>query len=345
MTNYNPDKVKAELLSKIRKEKVKSRLNKRKKYFSYAAMLILICAFSVSYFMLDNQQDIEKSISDVDYSKEIKSDEIILKFEDGKERIIKTNEANKLKNGSGKVYGKQIKDTLYYNKVNDSEKLVFNELSVPFGKRFNLVLSDGTIVQLNSGTYIKYPVQFIEGHNREIVLKGEAYFDVAHSDTDKFIVKANNLDVMVLGTEFNVSFFPEDDEIEVVLVKGSVKIKNKSIRNVRNEWFLKSGCLASYNKEYEEMAINKTDVSLHTAWRKGDIRFKSTAFKNIIKKLERHFNQKIQNEYKYLDEQIYTASFYDGETIEEILSYFKEDIQFSFSKKNNKIIIKNPLTD
>lgn len=342
MTDYNSNKAKEELIKKIRKDKKRNKLIAYKKYLRYAA--ILVFALCLPYFISNNFLKETSSIEVVNLDK-INSNEIILKLDNGDIEIIKTNEDNYLKNDLGEVYGIQKKETLQYDIANNVTELVYNELTVPYGKRFNIVLSDGTRIELNAGTYIKYPIQFIEGLTRKVFLKGEAYFDVTHNDTDKFIVNADNLNIEVLGTEFNVSHYPEDDKIETVLVEGSVLIRDlKSKKN--NGFILKPGYLATYNREFKEMAIINTDVTFYTAWRYGAIRFKSTSFKNIIKKLSRHFDQEIISHYKYLDEQIYTASFYDGETLEEILSYFVEDTEFRYTKKqNNNIVITNPLSD
>ena len=234
---------------------------------------------------------------------------------------------------------------LEYNNQNDINELTYNELTIPYGKQMKLVLSDGTKVDLNAGSHIKYPIRFIEGLNREVFLKGEAYFDVAHKDIDKFIVNVDDLDIEVLGTEFNISHYPEDDNIKTVLVEGSVMIRSNKGKGAKagGEFILKPGQLASFNKEYKEMAIIETDVKFHTAWRDGEIRFKSASFKNITKVLERRFNKEIENEYKYLDEQIYTASFYNGETFEDILTYFMEDTKFTYTQNENVINITNPL--
>ncbi len=340
MTDYNSNKVKEELLKKIRKDEKRKKFFKYKNYLKYAAILII--ALSVSFYTY-NVLNLKKPTNEIVNVDEHKSDEIILKLDNGETRIIKSNQNNTLKNSLGLVYGVQKKETLQYDSTNVVNELVYNELIIPYGKRFNLVLSDGTKIELNAGSYIKYPVQFIEGLSRKVFLKGEAYFDVAHNDNDKFIVNADNLDIEVLGTEFNVSFYPEDDKIETVLVEGSVLINNTNIEN--NKFLLKPGHIASYNREFGEMAIIKMDTTFYTAWRYGAVGFKSKSFKDILKKLERHFDQELVNYYKYLDEQIYTASFYDGETLEEILSYFNEETQFKYIKNNNQIIITNPLTN
>ncbi len=338
MTNHSPDKIKEELLNRIKADKRTKKNIQYKQIFKYAA--ILICVLSISYYAFYN---ISKTADPVlDIVKELESDEIILKLENGQEKVVKTNESKSFKNKKGSVYGKQKSDTLEYVVIKGVKDLVYNELIVPYGKRFTIVLSDGTTIDLNSGTYIKYPIQFIDGLNREVILKGEAYFNVAHKDKDRFIVNIDDLNIEVLGTKFNVSCYTEDKKIETALVEGAVKIEKEKSK-ISKRFLLKPGQLASYNKLFNEMAIINTDVTFYTDWRFGAVRFKSVSFNDILKELERHFDVTIKNDYKYLGEQIYTASFYDGESIENILSYFNEDTQFIYSKNKDNIIITNPL--
>src|SRR5690606_24289275 len=97
-------------------------------------------------------------------------------------------------------------------------------LKVPYGKRFNLILSDGTMVYLNSGTSIKYPVKFPNKGNRQVYLSGEAFFEVTENKEKPFIVATDDgMKVKVLGTSFNVKSYPEDGNIETTLIKGKVR--------------------------------------------------------------------------------------------------------------------------
>ena len=115
------------------------------------------------------------------------------------------------------MVGNQNGNKIVYDTETTLEKLVYNTIKIPYGKRFELQLSDGTIVHLNSGTTLKYPVKFIASGNRQVFLDGEAFFDVAKDKTHPFVVNADNLNVRVLGTHFNVSNYPEDKLTDIVL--------------------------------------------------------------------------------------------------------------------------------
>jgi transmembrane sensor len=100
------------------------------------------------------------------------------------------------------------------------------ELQVPYGARSQLTLPDGSMIWLNAGSKIKYNRDF--GINsRDVYLNGEAYFDVEKSK-HPFIVHTSYLDLKVLGTSFNVKAYPDEELIEATLVKGSIRVENKS---------------------------------------------------------------------------------------------------------------------
>ena len=99
-------------------------------------------------------------------------------------------------------------------------------MSNPFGMLSTITLPDGSKVILNAGTTITYPNAFVS-KNREVEINGEAFFEVAHDAEHPFIVKANQINVEVLGTQFNVKAYEEDDWIEVSLSEGKVEVQSK----------------------------------------------------------------------------------------------------------------------
>lgn len=103
--------------------------------------------------------------------------------------------------------------------------LVYNTLTVPYGSRFKLQLSDGTKVKLNVGSSIKYPVAFT-GDKRVVEVTGEVFFDVAPDSRHPFIVKAHKEDIEVLGTDFVVSDYPGEKQAKVAVASGLVRVRS-----------------------------------------------------------------------------------------------------------------------
>lgn len=330
--NENP------IISKKIKPTIIRRIS-RSRIYKVAATIIIV--FGLYYlFQLDFLGKQSSQISD----KIIDPNAITLKLNNGDIKIISKDNQQNIIDTDGKIIGIQNGTELNYTKNKTIKKLVYNEITVPYGKHLDLVLSDGTQIKLNSGTKIKYPVQFIKGMERKIYLRGEAYFDVAKDKLHPFIANVNDINVSVLGTQFNLSFYPEDNNINTVLVEGSVFLYEEGEENNRNaKTFLTPGYKASWNVKQRKMKVDKVDTDIYTAWKDGILLFKNMSFGAIKKKLERHFDISIENQNKFLEMQVYTASF-KGETIEDILDSFNEDVPFEYSIENKKIIIKNPKT-
>lgn len=109
-------------------------------------------------------------------------------------------------------------------KDNGGMYLAMQTITVPAGQRVNLDLPDGSNVWLNAGTTMQYPVSFMTD-KREVILDGEAYFEVAHNEKSPFVVHTSTLDVEVLGTKFNVEAYSARKIFETSLMEGRVKVK------------------------------------------------------------------------------------------------------------------------
>ncbi len=328
---YDADDSKKQLLNLIDKEKKVYKSRKYTRIMKYAALVILF--LGVGYFY-------QRGFFENDLEITSPNENITLQLENGNIEIINEDGSSKIVDASGTVVGSQTGTQLVYNTNNNLETLVYNTLTVPYGKRSKVYLSDGTVVNLNAGTSLKFPVKFIEGKDREVFIEGgEAYFNVAKDVKHPFIVNTDKIGVRVLGTQFNISSYPEDKDISTVLVEGLVSIYNKNeFYNAETATLLKPEFKADWNKNKEAITIEEADVEVHTAWIKGKIIFKHIPFNNIIKKLERHYNVEIINNDKDLGKDLITASF-DIETIEQVFKVINEIHPIDYTIKNSKIII------
>ena len=267
------------------------------------------------------------------------TESITLQLENGHIEIIKEDGTTQIMDDHGNVVGDQNGAKLIYNNATDKEVLVYNTLAVPYGKRFELQLSDGTNVYLNAGTSLKYPVKFIKGESRQVYLIGEAYFKVTKDAHHPFIVNTNEVDIKVLGTQFNVSSYTEDHQINTVLIEGSVDIYKKGeVYNSKTATNLKPGFKATWRKTDNQITVEEADMEMHTAWMDGKIIFRNVTFEKMLKKLERHYNVIIINNNKSLNNQSFGASF-DIETIEQVFETLNANYNIDYSFENNKIII------
>jgi len=159
------------------------------------------------------------------------------------------------------------------------------EVTVPYGEQVQVVLQDGTIVQLNSGSHLQYPKSF-GLFSRNVKLTGEGYFSVAKEIARPFVVNLNEINVKVTGTKFNAKAYLADNKITVSLEEGSVIIADKS----NNVYPLKVGESADYDKSSGICTVNEVeDMTLHTAWRTKSLNFYRIPLKEILKTLERQY--------------------------------------------------------
>jgi ferric-dicitrate binding protein FerR (iron transport regulator) len=333
MNDSDINKIKEELQKEIRKEKKGTYGRRLLSVMKYAAIAIFFIGVGIFW-----QQD----IFDNDQNTIIvpRADEITLQLENGDVKVISEDGTSQVLDSKGKVVGLRKGNKLVY--VQGEElKLVHNTLSVPNGKQFDIVLSDGTKVYLNSGSSIKYPINFIKGQQRQVFLSGEAFFEVAHDPEHAFIVNAQDLDIQVYGTKFNVSNYPEDRDTEVVLVEGSVALRESNLANGdKAEVYLKPGYMGIYNRSDNNISEEEVNTAIYTSWMNGNLVFRNISFENIIQKLERHYNVAIINNNKKLATETFNATIEtEHETIEQVFNYFNKVYQIEYKIIENKIII------
>jgi len=169
----------------------------------------------------------------------------------------------------------------------------FNQLVTPYGKTTRLTLSDGTTVFLNSGSRLIYPEVF-RANLREVVLIGEAFFQVAPDTRRPFTVKTSDLQIKVLGTSFNLLAYPSDNTIEAVLTEGKISISRNEAGIFDKPIELSPGQLASYDRKTTTTKVITVDTDYYTLWTDGVYKFESLHLNRILKRLERYYNINFQ---------------------------------------------------
>lgn len=312
---------------KIKKDQKRE---KRKKYFiktlKYAA--IFVAVFSISHFYTLNQIN-STEISEVIIPDD---DEVFIENEKGEIFLIEKTDSIEISKNSYKESNRIV----YEENILETEKVEFHTITVPYGKRFNLKLSDGTDVYLNSGTLMKYPVSFLPNQTRSVYIEGEAFFNVKKATNSIFEVRSNQIIASVYGTKFNFKNFSEDFSSDIVLVEGSLGISNENSNDIN---MLSPGYKASIDKEVFNISKSKVNSKIYTSWVDGDVIFRNETFDQIIQKLQRLYNITIINNSK-ISNQLFNASInVEEEKIEEVLGYFNKIYNIDFQIFNNKIII------
>jgi ferric-dicitrate binding protein FerR (iron transport regulator) len=214
---------------------------------------------------------------------------------------------------------------------------VYNEILVPLGERKFIALCDGTRVWLNSGTTLRYPPVF-SGDTRMVFLKGEAYFDVVPDQSRPFNVNAEELNIEVLGTQFNVSAYPEDQEFLVTLEEGSVEASQPGCKG---SVILKPGEQAIYSQKTQSIISRPVDTGLFTSWKENELRFENAQLAEIIKKMERWYDVEITTTESVDLAERYTMSIKD-ESLKEILDALTLVTDMKYDIVEKRVSIENP---
>ena len=208
------------------------------------------------------------------------------------------------------------------------EPIAFNTIKVPAGQRVELTLADGTHVWLNARSELSYPTVF-DAKKREVTLKGKAFFNVAKNPDKKFVVNAGRCELEVLGTQFNVEAY-EDDEFSAALMCGSLKVTDKSQPD--ESVLLTPNNAVSLNDDQLEVTPI-TDFSPYS-WREGLIVFKEIRFKELMKELEKNFGVRIIIENSRLDQYACSGKLRISDGIDAALHALQQDAHFTFEREN-----------
>jgi len=195
--------------------------------------------------------------------------------------------------------------------VNDHE--VTSMIYAPMGSRVSFNLPDGTVGMLNSGSSLSYSIPFAK--NRHVRLEGEAWFEVSHDENHPFEISAGTSTVKVLGTSFNVSAYPAENYVEVVLLHGKVEFLNSNT----NE---KITILPSERLVFQNGNISKSviDPLKYNAWKDGKLVFRGDPMAEVARRIERWYNVKIELGDKELEKYSFRATFQDDK-LEDVLRY------------------------
>lgn len=230
---------------------------------------------------------------------------------------------------------RQEKEQINYDaKVGDlAGEVVYNELIVPVGGEYRLLLSDGTMVYMNSESRLKYPVRFV-GDRRVVELEGEAYFDVARDEKCPFIVRTNLVNVDVLGTSFNVMAYKVDNRTEVTLVKGKVNVSCGEARKMLepNQQFV-------LNNENGECVVREVNVNTFIDWKNGILNFDALPLGELSEKLGRWYGVKFFFTNEKLKQLKFSGAVKKYNDIDYILSLIEATTNVTFTMKADVIIV------
>ena len=220
---------------------------------------------------------------------------------------------------------------LQMNNEHHLKKEAWVEIKAPAWTRAQFSLPDGTIGWLNSNSSVKYKEDFIQ--NRQITLKGEAFFDVFKDKQRPFIVTTNDISIKVLGTRFNIASYDNEKDVEVTLKEGKLlfnaKTKNKS-------YIMRPNDLVIFNKVNMDFTTELVDPNKYLSWTDGMLVFRNDPLDIIARRLERWYNIDVEIDGVQTEDLRLRATFKD-ESLEEVLDLLKRSLPIDYRIENQDL--------
>lgn len=317
----------------------KKKKNLRTFYITVASVAasIIIILTSVHVFRdIPQKEDIKQVVAMMDLLPLEEMDDVVLVMSD-LDKLQLTTDAKVSYTPEGTVSVNSEKIPLPNEEKQTQKKTIYqelyNQLIVPKGKRSQLLLSDGTKVWVNAGTKVIYPRVF-SGKKREIYVEGEVYLEVTRDENRPFYVNTNGFEVKVLGTSFDVSAYKQMTVGKVVLVNGSVEIKdqhNEVMRMVPNELVT-----LEQNRISEKKTVNASD---YKAWVDGLMILDGIYLKQLTERLNLLYGRDIVCDPSLDNEQIY-GKLDLRDDLGEIMDYIKSMIPLSTREENGVIYLR-----
>lgn len=221
---------------------------------------------------------------------------------------------------------------LYFQSKKEIQNTAFAEIQCPKGVRTKFTLPDGTIGFLNSGSTLKYPVIFT--NERNVTLIGEAYFDVTHDEEHPFTVNTLHLSTKVLGTQFNIIAYNNENTEELILKEGKVEVYTNQGEKLETLQPNQNLVLNTRTKQYNK---NKVEVLQYVSWIEGKLVFRNENMQKVANRLGRWYNVEIEIKDAELLDYAFRATFID-EPLEEVLKLLAITAPLKYSVQTREII-------
>ena len=314
-------------------------INRRKRLYLWSLRVsaIVIVVVGISFLWQMKRASIDDlgvitSVMEVESG----SPRAILKFSNGEEIELKDGETKNIALISGvEVMQDSLGGVKYEDKnVGGEEDVTYNTIVVPEKGEYFVVLSDGTKVWMNSDSELIFPTRF-DGNEREVKLKGEAYFEVESNSQKPFYVCMGEAKVRVLGTAFNVMTYQDDRQMEVALLHGKV-----SFDIAQEEYLLVPGEIATCNRLTGETTIRKGDVNAIIDWKSGRFSFEDMPLEELVVKLKRWYGVDFSFKEESVKQFRFSGAVTKYRNLDYVLNMISKTTNVEFVEGNGKIIVR-----
>ncbi len=318
--------------------KQKSRKVKLQRRISWAASIFLVFSVGVLAYLFLSERGANSYF--VDSVNVTQSHDARLVLSDGEEIALIGNSSTISLNDNELILDNDSVIDLLQRKPKEDKEIQMNEVIIPYGKNSKLLLDDGTKVWLNAGSRLAFPTKFT-GKNREVFLEGEAYFEVAKNKNQSFIVNASEISIRVLGTHFDISAYPGDENVETVLLEGSVVVSAPKLFGLgKNDVLLKPYQKANFDKEESRIeVVDEPNAEQYISWTDGWFQFSKESLRSVFNKLERYYNVEIILPPNFLSTELISGKLDLKESLEEVMVTLKDVAEIEYRVSGNIIYI------
>ncbi len=305
-----------------------SKRNRQIKILRYSAVACAVIALS---FFFWNKQDPDISYNSLLYNAM------------NNQNLITEEEEVSMKRGDGQQVrisdGQEVIDLSSDQKYEDERKnaSTFNTLTVPYGKRIEVILPDNSKVWLNAGSQLTFPTIF-DAAERRVYLEGEGYFDVEGDVKRPFYVHTANMVVKVLGTTFNISSYKDDSFASTVLLSGEIELQGAGEISFEPQ-VLKPGTAAVLRKNSKHLSISQEAVENHISWTRKQLILKNTPLAEVIARLERVYNTDITVESTSGSNETFSGRLDLTQPLTSLLTTLYNPLEYQLQKEERRITI------
>jgi ferric-dicitrate binding protein FerR (iron transport regulator) len=246
-------------------------------------------------------------------------------------KLDAANDSTFMENGSS--IQRTAAGALVYAKSETNEEVAWNNIRIPNGGEYKVVLEDGTKIWLNAASSLRYPIRFTGKERRVELISGEAYFEIAKNKEKPFIVITNRMEVQAVGTEFDINTYGRSDSsVSATLTEGKVLVKTKT----RN----------SYLHPGEQLAVDETtervlrpDMEEVTAWKNGLFLFNGTDLLEVMQQISRWYDVQIMYDRSFRRNKFFTGEIKRNVPVSKLLGMMELTGIAKFKIEGNTIII------
>lgn len=305
----------------------------QKKWVTYAVSSVAFIALciAVGYFTLQEKPSLEKTVEKQMFDPGSKKAYLLSLKGD----MIDLSESFEVEKEDGTIISNKSQGVISFQKVKPVKKAIEQQtIYVPKSGEYELVLSDGSKVYLNSESQLTFPSYF-EGDTRQVELSGEAYFDVK-KDTKPFIIHTQDLTIEVLGTSFNINAYKTNPYVNATLVEGSIRIH---VTEHPETFLLNPEHNFRLDKVSDEISVQQVNTDIYTAWVKGEFVFRNQPLMEIFSQLERWYDFTIIYKSPDIRKMRFTGSAEKGRPLNYLLDQIQAVTDIQYKPEGDKIIL------